>query len=266
MAVIFKIKSKHQGASQIDQYTGSNGKVAAEKIAGAIEDEMIAVKGRALLVSAKTQRERTLFMAAVFFQRVVSRTPVDEDYYFQNKKGDLEIHHKDDDAVRDAWVASYNNRSITAKQMREAGITFDKFNDESEIRAIYAMFREAFIMGSKNIVTVHIDNNHERFPMLEYGEYEHDGSLKKGDKYYHGVEGGYSVQAPAGMLRITQAEFQKMTLTMSTRRLIQSYVQRSQRTLKNPSPSKMKELKRILGNKTKFGENEVSAIERIYGV
>jgi hypothetical protein len=102
--------------------------------------------------------------------------------------------------------------------------------------------------------------------MLEYGEYKNDGTLKKGEKYYHGVEGGYSVQAPAGMLRITQAEFQKMTLTMSTRKLIQSYVQRSQRTLKNPSPSKMKELKRILGNKNRFTEEEASAIERIYGV
>jgi hypothetical protein len=205
-------------------------------------------------------------MAAVFFQRVVCRTPVDEDYYYQDKNGDLKIHNKDDDAVRDAWLASYNNRKITAKQMREAGITFDKFNDEGEIRAIYEMFREAFIMGNKNILTVHIDNEHERFPMLEYGEYKNDGTLKKGEKYYHGVEGGYSVQAPAGMLRITQAEFQKMTLTMSTRKLIQSYVQRSQRTLKNPSPSKMKELKRILGNKNRFTEEEASAIERIYGV
>ena len=266
MAVIFKIKTKHQGASHIDQYTGSNGKIVAQHFAGAIEDEVAEVKGRALLVSAKTQRERTLFMAAVFFQRVVCRTPVDEDYYYQDKNGDLKIHNKDDDAVRDAWVASYNNRKITAKQMREAGITFDKFNDEGEIRAIYEMFREAFIMGNKNILTVHIDNEHERFPMLEYGEYKNDGTLKKGEKYYHGVEGGYSVQAPAGMLRITQAEFQKMTLTMSTRKLIQSYVQRSQRTLKNPSPSKMKELKKVLGNKTKFGESEASAIERIYGV
>ena len=266
MAVVFTIKTKHLGASLTEQYTGKDGKVAAKKFAGAIEDEITAVKGRTFLVAAKTQRERTLFMSAVFFQRVVCRTPVDEDYYYMDKDGNLKIHNKDDDAVRDAWVISYNNRKITAKQMREAGITFNKFNDEGEIRAIYEMLRSAFVMGDKRILSIHVNNEHERFPMLEYGEYKHDGEIKKGFNYYHGVEGGYSVQAPAGMLRITQAEFEKITMNMSTRKMIKTYVQRSQRTLKNPSPSKLKELKRIMGNKTSFNENDLSAIERIYGV
>lgn len=266
MAVVFKLKTKHLGASHVEQYTGKNSKVVSEKFAGAIEDEITAVKGRTFLIAAKTQRERTLFMTAVFFQRVVCRTPVDEDYYFMDKDGELKIHNKDDDAVRDAWYVSYNNRKITAKQLRESGITFDKFNDEGEIRAIYEIFRSLFAMGNKRILSIHVNNEHERFPMLEYGEYKNDGEIKKGDKYYHGVEGGYSVQAPAGMLRITQAEFEKITMNMSTRKMINTYVQRSQRTLKVPSPSKLKELKRILGNKTSFNDEDISAIERIYGI
>ena len=141
MAIVFNLKTKHLGASHVEQYTGTNSKIVSEKIAGVIEEEITAVKGKAVLMAVETQRERTLFMTAVFFQRVVCRTPVDEDYYFMDKDGELKIHNKDDDAVRDAWYVSYNNRKITAKQLRESGITFDNFNDEGEIRAIYEIFR-----------------------------------------------------------------------------------------------------------------------------
>ncbi len=264
MPVSFKIKIKHQGSSRVDQYTGKDGKVVTEKIAGAIEDDVYAVAGRRIFESAVVNRERTLFLAAVFFQRVVSRTPIDEDYYFMNAKGDLEIHHKDDDVIRDFWTASYNNRKVTAKQLREAGLTFDNFNDEGEIRKIYEIFRKAFIIyENKNIKTIHIDNTHERFPLLEYGEYAADSEKKRGEKYFHGVEGGYSVQAPRGMLRITQAEFETMSLNMSTNKLIKEYAKRSQRVNKIPSESKMRELKRIM-KKRHLRDEDIETIERIY--
>ena len=267
MPIAFKIKTRHLGASQIDQYVGSDGKVITKKLTGLIEDQITEIKGRNLFMSAKTQRERTLFMSAVFFQRVVSRTPLDEDYSLgTSKSGKPLVHHADNDSVRFSWYASYNNRKVTAKQLKEAGVTFDNFNDEGEIKTIYEAFRTAFIMNDKKIMAIHVDNNHKRFPMLEYGEYTKDGTIKKGPKYEHGVEGGFSIQAPAGMLRITQAEFQKMSLSMSTKKLIKTYVQRSQRTLKNPSPSKLKELKRVMGNKTRFDADDLSVIERIYNV
>ena len=263
--VSFKLKIKHQGSSRIDQYTGKDGKIISKKIAGAIEDDVYAIGGRRLLESAETNRERTLYLAAVFFQRVVSRTPIDEDYYYTDKNGDLQIHHKDNDVVRYSWTASYNNRKITAKDFIGMGLTFDRFNDEGEIRKIYEAFRQAFIQGKgkKNIRAVHIDNTHERFPMLEYGEYEHDGSLKRGEKYYHGVSNGYSVQAPRGMLRITQAEFESMSLNMSTNRLIKEYVRRSQRINKIPSESKMKEVKRVM-KKRRVTDEDIEIIEKAY--
>ena len=265
MAVSFKLKIKHQGSSRIDQYTGKDGKIISQKIVGAIEDSAYLVSGRRVFEAAQTHRERTLFLTAVFFQRVVSRTPLDEDYYFTDKDGDLKIHHKDDDAVRDCWTASYNNKKITAKQLKDLGVTFDRFNDEGEIRTIYETFRKAFVQGKGNrdIKVVHVDNTHERFPQLEYGEYEHDGELKRGEKYYHGVQNGYSVQAPHGMLRITQAEFETMTLSMSTEKLIKEYVRRSQRLNKIPSESKMREIKRVM-KKQHLTDNDIKIIERAY--
>ena len=267
MSVAFKIKIKHQGSSQIDQYVGSDGKIVTEKIKGAIEDSVVNVAGRKIVETVKMERERTLFMAAVFFQRVVNRTPMDEDYLVTGENGSKVEHHADDDYVRDAWTASYNNRIVTAKQLREAGLTFENFNDENEIRKIYNVFKKTFVMSKKNILSIHIDNTHERFPMLEYGEYTKDSKeIKGGEKYEHGVEGGYSVQAPHGMLRITEAEFQTLTLNMSTKKLIKEYVQRSQRTTKVPSSAKMKELKKLILDKTHLYEKDLSAIERIYGV
>ena len=268
MAVAFKLKIKHRGASQIDQYVGDNGKVVTEKIKGAIEDTVVDVAGRKIFETIKMQRERTLFMAAVFFQRVVNRTPMDEDYTVTKVNGDTVEHHADDDYVRDAWTASYNNRKVTAKQLSDSGITFEVFNDEAEIRKIYNVFRKAFVQNkSKNILQIHIENNHERFPMLEYGEYTQDSrKINSGPLYEHGIEGGYSVQAPHGMLRITEAEFQTLTLNMSTKKLIKEYVQRSQRTQKVPSASKMKELKKLILDKTHLDDNDMSAIERIYGL
>lgn len=268
MAVIFQIKTKHRGSSHFDTYVGKNSKSVIKRMRGAIEDEIIDVKGRALLVSAKTQRERTLFLSAVFFQRVVNRTPLDEDYYMGfDKHGDPIIHHADNDRVRDSWYASYNNRKVTAKQLMEQGVTFTKFNDSNDIHKIYEVFRNAFVMTDKKILSIHIDNDHERFPMLEYGEYAHEGkSLHQGEKYYHGVKGGYSIQAPVGMLRVTQAEFQNMTITMSTRKLIKEYVERSQRTTKIPSEDKLKKLRRVIGDKTVFTNVEWEEVERIYGL
>lgn len=257
-----RLKIKHPGSSSTESYVGSDGNIISKKIAGAMENRVLAMTGSAISDIAELQRERTLFLSAVFFQRVVNRTPVDEDYFFMDKNGEMQFHQKDDDVVRDYWTISYGGKKFTAKQFKEQGITFDRFNDESEIKKIFEILNSSFRKG--RILTVRIENNHERFSMLEYGEYESDGELKRGQKYYHGVSGGYSVQAPYGMLRITEAEFQSMTLKSSTERLLKNYVRQSQRTQKVPSANRLKELKRIIGNKTNLTSDDISAVERIY--
>ena len=266
MAVAFKIKVKHYGASQIEQYVTKKGKVFTEVIKGAIENDVVNVAGRNILATAKQRRERTLFMAAVFFQRVVNRTPKDECYVFEKRNGSEEVHSPDGDYVRNAWTASYNHRKVTAEQLIDAGLTFKDFNDETEIRKIYEVFKKAFVQNKKNILQIHIENNHERFPMLEYGEYRKDSrEIKRGEWYSHGVRGGFTVQAPHGMLRITEAEFQTMVLNNKSK-FISEYLNKYGAEEKVPSKQKMEELKKIIMNKSHLYEEDLSVIERIYGI
>ncbi len=265
MGIAFKLKIKHQGSSQINTYVGKDGNAVFEKIKGALEDSVILVKGRTLFEASVRQRERTLFMAAVFMHRVVNRTPVDENYYYQSASGDMGYHEKDNDAVRDSWIASYNNRKVSAAQLKASGITFDKFNDEGEIKAIYEIFRKAFIQKkNRAIKAINIENLHERFSMLEYGEYLNGRGVIGEAEYKHGVENGFSVQAPYGMLRITEAEFQKMSLNMSTPKLIETYVKKSQRLTKIPSQEKIKKLKKLIGDVNHISSDKLSAVEDLY--
>lgn len=264
MGVKFKIKIKHPESSQIDHFITRDGDLVTEKIAGELETEVVKVVGRRIAETAAEQRERTLFMAAVFFHRVINRTPVDENYYYLDKNGNLKTHEKDDDAVRDFWIAKYNNKKVTSKELRESGITFDTFNDEVEIRKIYEIFRKAFIQHKdKRILIINIENTHQRFAMLEYGEYMHDGDIKRGE-YYHGVQNGYSVQAPYGMLRITEAEFEQMVLNTSSEKMIKDYAKKSKRLTKIPSKSKILKLRRIIKDKTHLSKEDIKQIERIY--
>ena len=93
------------GESCIDQYVNDNGSVVTQKEKGDLTERMVEFAGAAISESAEIEKQRTLYMAAVFFQRVVNRTPVDEDYWYLDKKtDDMRFHRADDDSVRKAWV------------------------------------------------------------------------------------------------------------------------------------------------------------------
>ncbi len=259
MKLDFKVSTF--GNSQTKTSVDANGKTIAEKIKGALEDSIITVTGAKVLEKSTEQKERTIYMAAVFFQRVVSRTPVDEDYTFVYNGKELS-HEKDDDVVREAWTISVENKTFTAKDFMTSGVTFDKFNDKGEIDTIYKALRENVDFRKKlNIV---INNKHKRCAELEFGEYEKDGTIKRGEKYSHGVTNGYSVQAPYGMKRITIAECNQMKVSSSTEKLIKSYAQSSNRLKKVPSQSKMKRLKSLIKNKTHLSKNDIEAVEKVY--
>lgn len=252
------------GASGIEQNVNSNGKVSVKKWETGLEDCLVRIAAASVSESYLVERERTLYMAAIFFQRVVSRTPVDEDYLFWNKKkDDLDFHKADDDAVREAWElnSAGTGSGFTAKDFMDAGVSFDKFNSKSDIDRIYRLISDRFAGYEK--VSIFIENHHKRFSQLEFGEYLHDGDLKKGSKYYHGVERGYSVQAPYGMLRITQAEFGQMKLSESTEKMIKSYVNRSQRLQKIPSQAKVKRLRSLMKDKTHLSNSDIESVESI---
>ena len=281
MGVEFTLKIKHRGGTP-RIYKEKDAKGKTHKIAtyfkNALEDEMIDMTGKMVCEAAETQKLRSLYLAAVFFQRVVSRTPVDEGYPTESRWAG--IHYPDDDYVRDAWKARCNGRTISAKTLREEyGIYFETFNNEREINKIFKIFKDKFLnapRARKTKVSVNIENTHERFAMLEYGGLigETPGKPKKGKwsdytgkggKHYHGIQNGYSVQAPYGMLRITEAEFQKMSLNVSTAYILKNYVKRTQHVTKVPSKVKMKKLKTLL-SKSKLTNKDIEEVVEAYGV
>jgi hypothetical protein len=99
--------------------------------------------------------------------------------------------------------------------------------------------------------------------MLEYGEYKHDGTIKKDsdNKYPHGVRGGFSVQAPVGMLRLTQQEFEDTAFNIPTSELITNS-RRWQRGLKKSGS--IETVKKILKGKTKISSEDAKKIMEAY--
>lgn len=249
------------GNSTIDQYVNNNGKVVVNKKAGDVVDSMVRIASSAISESSSIERQRTIYMASVFFQRVVNRTPVDEDYWYLDKKSDdMKFHRADEDSVRELWEIFGPGFKFTARDFINNRVSFDEFNSKSDIDKIYVSIRDA-AGGNRNFYVI-IKNVHKRFSQLEFGEYLKDGDLKKGQKYYHGVERGYSVQAPYGMLRITQAEFGRIKLSSSTEKLIREYVRRSARVTKIPSKSKVKRLRSLIENRTHLSNSDIDSIER----
>lgn len=250
------------GNSTIEQYTNDNGKIVVKKHAGDTVDSLVRITGSKLSEYAYIEQLREIYMAAVFFQRVVNRTPVDEDYWYLDKKSDdMKFHRADNDSVRKSWAISGPGFRFYARDFMNNGVSFDEFNSKSDIDKIYELIRDSAKV--ENHFYIFIENFHERFAQLEFGEYLRDGDLKRGQKYYHGVERGYSIQAPYGMLRITKAEFGIMKLSSSTERLIREYAKRSSRLQKIPSKEKVKRLRSLMENKTHLSNSDIDSIERI---
>ena len=279
----FSIKVKSEGTSNPKPYVGKDGKVFANLLIGAIETKVLDVTGRMIAQSGLEASERTLWLAAIFFQRIIARTPRDENYSYRDSKGNIHYHKDDKDYIQDYWTARYwNYQGITAKYLREnCGCTFETFNDTSEIEIIYKEFRNRFFgaegsKGRKNkesgkttLKSVRIycdypkDKYHElRYHLLEFGGYTGDGIIKKGDERYHGVAGGRSIQAPSGMTAMTNAEFE------SGQFQVPIGITSNADLLKNigPKQNMTQELKKILGRRKRLRADDVSRIMELYGV
>ena len=157
--------------------------------------------GMGIYKIGKTARQRNIYLASIFFQRVVSRTPLDENYIRYNGFK----HEKDDDVVRECWYLEYNRKKIYSKEM---GMDlFEDIGNKESTESIKSILDKFFPLG-KVPRQIKIYNDNDRMSLLEYGTYDADS---KGISYSetgrpHGVEDGFSIQAPAGMLRITMAE------------------------------------------------------------
>ena len=178
-------------------------------------------------------------IASMFF-RIVARTPYDEDYvytvenpngkgkefrYVTNKRGKREMmpyvpyvrkHKKDDVVSRDNWKLTLVNEdgSSISFMATDFSVSYEHATNKTAYMSIAKKLRESNKDGKgvKNFSNASITNDNPYIDILEYGKYTNKEPVKEqrfGKKRYHGTNGGYSVQAPRGMVRITTFEFEQ---------------------------------------------------------
>lgn len=185
--------------------------------------------------------EQRLHIFAVFFQRVVSRTPLDEKYTWYQENPEtgnmVKKTHKPDKGVHSAarydWFITDGNKTVSASDFPKK--YFDVVNDKAAIEAIEKKFKSSFAprlaktnaeTALKTLEQLYIKNDNPHYYVLEFGggyRWPKNGEIKDGPKYQHGVENEHSVQAPVGMYRITEMELQRESNRKVTTNLAKRY-------------------------------------------
>ena len=185
--------------------------------------------------------DQRLQIFAVFFQRVVSRTPLDEKYTWTeiNPKTGNEVKHthKPDkgvhSAVRYDWFITDGEKTVSAQDFPKK--YFEVVNDKAAIEAIFKKFKSSFAprLAKSNASTaletlelLNIKNDNPHFEAVEYGtghNWTMTSQIKDGPKYPHGLENKHPVFAPAGMYRITEMELQRESMRNSRTNLTKRY-------------------------------------------
>lgn len=299
MAVTFKLKIKAASGFSTSKVS-KDGKEISQLVTTSVEQDVAGLVGSAVLESVAQHNRRVIAKAAIFFQRAVSRTPKDETYY-DNR---FHIYHKaDDDDVWKHWKLLYWRREVTAEQMGLSLFDkAEDFNNKAKINSVINFITDALFGGEANLAkrktkirSIRIENNHPRFAMLEYGGYEgyldnHNegmsrayGSLPKGnrpkydkygdktrgmakigEKYVHGIVGGYSYQAPMGMLRITQAEIMTMRVEDFDKWFSSNYKRNTKDIQKVPSAKAAKKILGVIKNQKNLSDADIDAIMKTY--
>lgn len=206
--------------------------------------------------SAVLTKKRIIKLAAVFFDRVCSRTPMDENYKgtlikevtdkTTGEKTSREIsieHHADKDFCRMDWEIQIGPRKITSFELwRSNNSLFEKYNNSKDIDYIADYFEYNFKgVDLRYFDTLQIENMNDHFATLEYGRYKKaETQIFSGRKYEHGVKNHHSVQAPQGMLRETLVELDRISQGSRVKSLSRRY--RNQRTSKTLNETQLKSL------------------------
>lgn len=167
------------------------------------------------------KNRQALEIVATFFQRVCARTPIDENYTFiyTNKQGETQLvkHNADKITCRYDWFIELSGKRVYASDIKDVyKDIFGTVNDKGSIENIKTYLLTEFgndIVRQKEGLPFIIGNENPYFATLEYGGYEKDGDIKAPSKLApegHGVLNKHSVQAPTGMLRITQMELERL--------------------------------------------------------
>lgn len=240
----------------------------ASEIQKEIEKNAATVALRGFSLRAKTLKEQELSVISTFFQRVCSRTPIDEEYEigkaYRNKEGVLieRIHKPDEITCRYDWYVEKNGVKVTAEEIHDAyNNVFDVVNNPDSVNQIRTYLSFIFDVYADGDYVV--GNNNPYFATLEYGGYKNDGNIKQGDEKEHGVKNKHSIQAPVGMLRITQAELKQSSYNKFAKSSITSrFKGRKNYSQSVPSDAKLKDLISVM----KKGKIPYSDIKRFMEV
>ena len=263
MSLTVRLKVKHlDKTTTVHKFNDDRTKKIAALVGTTLKEDIAAIVGDKVVESILQHNERVVAQAAVFFQRVVTRTPKDESYLG---------HTADTDFVWKHWKVLYWGKSVSAEEMGEDLFADEHdFDNKEKIQAVAKFIKERLFKGEEafrkrktRIRNIRFENKHDRFPMLEYGSYKIKNSekIKEGPKHYHGVQNGYSVQAPYGMERITLAEVTSMPLRDFDRWLSATH---NKKVTRVPSKAQMRELVAIIGNKRHLSGKDIDAIGRVY--
>lgn len=179
---------------------------------------------------------------ALYYHRIVARTPLDEDYQISTKKSNemkrsakgftlkkykdghtemrtalsrgpqVKWHKKDDEVAREKWKITLVNTDGSSLSLMPTDFGMDCFESMSGYSQVCDILKER--NQERDFSDVKIENDSSYIDVLEFGRYSksndalEDETAKKGAKHFHGTTGGYSVQAPRGMVRLTDAEFE----------------------------------------------------------
>lgn len=194
-------------------------------------------------------------VAALFFFRIMCRTPYDEYYLYKvlgernqktyktsaitkksytlkidpvtrkrvlTLKESLREHNPDSNTVRNDWVMTLTNDDGTSVGFTIAdfeGVSFESIGGVGYKAVAQKMMAKN--ENVKNFISMTMTNESDYIDVLEYGKYNKTYETKntkeshKGANRYHGSNGGYSVQAPRGIMRITMQEFQDAQIMAS---------------------------------------------------
>lgn len=235
-----------------------NGVVANEKFYEEIQKTCTKVAMNKLYEQVTENRIDSLFLIATFFQRVVARTPLDEKYTQRDEDGKLLGYHiPDTNRCKLDWYIQSKNNKFTSEDFMNRGIYFKQIDNAEDIKKLINILNEYIWSDDSGNLIVEIGNENPHFTVLEYGggyNWKGDTDPRTGIKvndfdngYKHGVKNKHSVQAPVGMLRVTQAElFNNQQTKLSRNEYTTGHKQGKRREF---SDSELKELKSILQKK-----------------
>lgn len=240
-AVKVTIKTPHSTV------TAKNMTMTADLFYEEIEQRAFGIAVNQLAENMNTAINRWYTIIGTFFQRVCARTPLDEKYINGVKEdGTLIFHYPNKVRCRFDWYIECQGVQVTAFEIvQKKPDVFNEYNNSANITFIVNYLKEQF--KETDFTKCTIGNDNPYFATLEYGGYDHDTAPRQGivenpweTGEKHGIKNKHSIQAPMGMLRITQMELESIINSSAKTSASKRY--RGQRTSKLPSDVRMKQL------------------------